>query len=76
MPTAAENRNPPATAANEIGAGQPAIIEITPEKTTPTMIPAIPPVTLKITDLPSLIGKADAAGVYKNRANDLNFDSS
>ena len=50
MPTAAENRNPPATAANEIGAGQPARIEIISENTTPMIIPAIPPVTLKITD--------------------------
>jgi AhpD family alkylhydroperoxidase len=46
MPTAAENRNPPARAASEIGAGQPVTKEIITDNSMPITIPAIPPVTL------------------------------
>ena len=47
MPTAAENKKPPATAPSEIGAAQPDAIEIPPENAIPMTMPAIPPVTLR-----------------------------
>jgi len=49
MPTAAENKKPPAIAVADIGAGQPVTTEMVIENRIPAMMPAIPPLTLRNT---------------------------